>query len=216
VSAARLVVWRHGQTAWNVEGRGQGQTDIPLDDHGIAQARAAAARLAALRPAALVSSDLRRAAQTAAELARITGLTVTYDADLREIDLGSWAGLTRAEVHARHPEIAALAAAGEDFRRGGHGETLAEVAERAEKGFRRAIELVDDGETVVAVSHGLATRVGIARLVGLPPAHWEAFGGLGNCSWVVCEPGRRGWRIIEWNAGTLPEPVLSDDRVSSA
>ena len=212
MSASRLVVWRHGRTAWNLGERFQGQTDIPLDDLGITQARAAAARLAALAPAAIVSSDLQRAAQTADELARLTGLDVTYDPDLREIDAGSWAGFTRTEFGERHPEIQARIDAGEDIRRGGDGETVAEVAERAEKAFHRAIDLVADGETVVAASHGLATRVGVSRLVGLPPEHWDAFGGLSNCSWVVCEPGRRGWRIVEWNAGTLPEPVLSDDR----
>ncbi|MFD2079614.1 probable phosphoglycerate mutase [Actinopolymorpha cephalotaxi] len=212
MTAARLVVWRHGRTGWNYTDRFQGQTDIPLDEVGLRQAEAAAARLAALRPAALVASDLQRAAQTAAALARLTGLEVSYDTDLREIHVGSWAGMTKVEFAARHPDLHARMEAGEDVRRGGDGETVAEVAERAEKAFRRATELVADGETVVVASHGLATRVGVARLVGLAPAHWDAFGGLSNCSWVVCEPGRRGWRIVEWNAGTLPEPVLSDDR----
>jgi glucosyl-3-phosphoglycerate phosphatase len=212
VTAARLVVWRHGRTSWNLEGKFQGQTDIPLDAVGVAEARAAAARLAALRPAAIVSSDLQRASQTAFELARLVGLDVTYDPDLREIDVGSWAGMTKGEFKDRFPDVKARGDAGEDFRRGGDGETVAELAERAEKGFRRAIDLVGDGETVVVASHGLATRVGIGRLIGLPAAYWDTFGGLSNCSWVVCEPGLRGWRIIEWNAGTLPEPVLSDDR----
>jgi glucosyl-3-phosphoglycerate phosphatase len=213
VTARRLVVWRHGRTTWNLEGRFQGQTDIPLDELGVMQAQEAAARLAALAPAAIVSSDLQRAAQTAAELARLTGLDVTYDPDLREIDVGSWAGMTQEEFRKRHPAHQARMHAGEDLRRGGDGETVAELAERAEKAFRRAIDLVSDGQTVVAASHGMAARVGVARLIGLPPAHWDVFGGLSNCSWVVCEPGRRGrWRIVEWNAGTLPEPVLSDDR----
>ncbi|WP_020577397.1 histidine phosphatase family protein [Actinopolymorpha alba] len=212
MSAGRLVVWRHGRTKWNLDAKFQGQTDIPLDEVGVAQAKAAAARLAALRPAAIVSSDLQRAAQTAAELARLTGLEVTYDPDLREIHVGSWAGLTQTEFQARFPDIHARMDAGEDVRRGGDGETAAELAARAEKGLLRAVDVVADGETVVVACHGMAARVGISRLVGFPPAHWSAFGGLSNCAWVVCEPGRRGWRIIEWNAGTLPEPVLSDDR----
>ena len=65
----RLVLWRHGRTAWNAEGRAQGQRDVPLDEVGVGQAREAAARLASLRPTAIVSSDLCRAADTAAELA---------------------------------------------------------------------------------------------------------------------------------------------------
>src|SRR6202020_3590529 len=66
----RLVLWRHGQTVWNLEGRFQGQTDIELDSAGQAQAEGAARLLAALRPDAIVSSDLRRASGTAAPLGR--------------------------------------------------------------------------------------------------------------------------------------------------
>ncbi|REF35335.1 histidine phosphatase family protein [Thermasporomyces composti] len=212
MSAARLVVWRHGQTRWNVERRMQGQTDVPLDAVGLAQAREAAVQLATFRPAAVVSSDLKRAAQTAAELAKLTGLEVTYDPDLREIDVGSWAGLTIDQIHERDPDLARRLAAGEDVRRGGDGETLAELSERAEKAFRRAIDLVADGETVVAATHGMATRVGVTRLVGLPLQYWEALGGLRNCAWVVCEPGPRGWRIAEWNVGASPRPDVGAHR----
>jgi probable phosphoglycerate mutase len=69
-----VVIWRHGQTAWNVEGRFQGQTDVDLDDVGRSQAARSAALLAALRPTSVVSSDLRRAEATARVLAGITGL----------------------------------------------------------------------------------------------------------------------------------------------
>ena len=74
--SVRLVLWRHGQTQWNVEGRFQGQSDIPLDLVGEQQAERAARLLAALQPSAIYSSDLARAAMTAAPLARLTGLTV--------------------------------------------------------------------------------------------------------------------------------------------
>src|SRR6185437_6520135 len=92
-AAKRLVLWRHGQTTWNLEHRFQGQTDIPLDPTGEAQAEQAARRLATLRPHALFSSDLSRAQQTAAPLARLTGLPVTLDKDLRERFGGDWEGL---------------------------------------------------------------------------------------------------------------------------
>ena len=78
------MLWRHGQTVWNAERRFQGQSDIALDDVGQAQAERAARLLAALRPDLIVSSDLSRAAQTAAPLSRLTGLAVTLDKDLRE------------------------------------------------------------------------------------------------------------------------------------
>lgn len=213
MTAKRLVVWRHGRTSWNLDGKFQGQTDIELDSVGVSQAQSAAARLAALEPAALVASDLRRASATAAELASLTGLPVTYDPDLREIDAGSWSGMTQAEFAVAFPREAALMAAGVDVRRGGgDGETAAEVADRASKALLRAVDLGPSGSTVVVATHGLSGRVGIAQLVGLPPAHWSVLGGLANCSWSVVEQGRLGWRIVEWNAGTLPKPVLSDDR----
>ncbi|RYY43820.1 MAG: histidine phosphatase family protein, partial [Actinomycetales bacterium] len=70
----RVVLWRHGRTEWNVAGRVQGQTDTSLDDVGREQARAAAARLASLRPVRILSSDLERARDTAEELSRVTGV----------------------------------------------------------------------------------------------------------------------------------------------
>jgi glucosyl-3-phosphoglycerate phosphatase len=79
----RLVLWRHGQTEWNVDGRGQGHLDIPLDDVGRDQAKAAATRLASLRPTAIISSDLSRAYETALALAELTGLEVQRDPALR-------------------------------------------------------------------------------------------------------------------------------------
>ena len=99
----RLVLWRHGQTLWNVERRFQGQSDIALDETGRAQAERAARLLAALRPDMIVSSDLSRAASTAAPLARLTGLEVVCDKDLRERHGGRWEGLTDKEISARYP-----------------------------------------------------------------------------------------------------------------
>lgn len=213
MSAGRLVVWRHGRTEWNLDGRVQGQADVPLDSVGVAQAAAAAARLASLSPVRIVSSDLSRAAATAAPLSELAGVPVEYDPALREIDVGEWAGLTMEEVAAKYPEVADIVAAGElgiqNVRRGVTGENLTEVATR----FADALERIASPEgTVVAVSHGLAARVGISHWLGIPFEHWGAFGGLSNCAWTSLRAGRTGrWRIEEWNAGSLPEPVLSDD-----
>ncbi len=97
------MLWRHGQTVWNFEDRFQGQTDIPLNETGVSQAERAARLLAALQPDAIFCSDLGRAAATAAPLARITGLPVTVDKDLRERHGGVWEGLTGPEIRARYP-----------------------------------------------------------------------------------------------------------------
>ncbi|MFF5208319.1 histidine phosphatase family protein [Streptosporangium sp. NPDC000396] len=200
----RVVCLRHGQTLWNVEHRFQGHTDIPLDATGEAQAARAASLLASLRPTMIVSSDLRRAYDTASALGRLAGLDVAVDKDLRERGGGEWEGLTREEISAGWPrEFAAWEAPG--------GEPVADVAERVSSSIRRwAAELDSDGMLVIA-SHGAAIRLGIARLMGLPEELWPALGGLGNCSWSVLEEGRKGWRLLEHNAGTLPEPIQSDD-----
>jgi glucosyl-3-phosphoglycerate phosphatase len=211
MTAGRLIVWRHGRTEWNLQDKIQGQADIPLDDIGLAQARAAALRLASLAPTRLFSSDLQRAVATAGELAALTGLKIEYDEALREINVDDWAGMTMEELAAIHPEAAARIRSGEPQRRGTAGETVEEVAERFAPALARAVEHGEPSDTVVVITHGLAARVGICLFLGIPQAHWPAFGGLSNCNWISLLPGRHGWRIEEWNAGSLPEPVMSDD-----
>jgi probable phosphoglycerate mutase len=204
------VLWRHGQTVWNAERRFQGQSDIPLDETGQAQAERAARLLAALRPDLIVSSDLSRAAGTAAALARLTGLEVALDKDLRERSGGSWEGLTDTEIRSRYPVEHASWTPPD-------GEPSAVVAERVAGALHRAAEAVSGpgmptGLAVVA-SHGAALRLGMSRLLGMPEELFGVLGPLSNCSWSVL--GRRNgrWRLVEHNAGTLPEPVvLSDDR----
>ena len=218
------MLWRHGQTVWNAERRFQGQSDIPLDETGQAQAERAARLLAALRPDLIVSSDLSRAAQTAAPLGRLTGLEVTLDKDLRERSGGCWEGLTDTEIRTRYPVEHASWTPPD-------GEPSALVAERVAGALLRVAEAVlargDDPPRppragsepgfvtglAVVVSHGAALRLGMSRLLGMPEELSGVLGPLSNCSWSVL--GRRygRWRLVEHNAGTLPEPVvLSDDR----
>jgi broad specificity phosphatase PhoE len=212
MTAGRLIVWRHGRTEWNLQDKIQGQADIPLDEVGLSQARASAARLAALAPTRLFSSDLQRAASTAGELALLTGLKVEYDEALREIDVDDWAGMTMSELAELHPEAAARIRAGEPQRRGTAGETVEEVASRFSSALDRIADEGASEDTIVVATHGLAGRVGICLFLGIPQAHWPAFGALSNCNWVSLLPGRHNrWRIEEWNAGSLPEPVMSDD-----
>ena len=205
------MLWRHGRTKWNSSGRFQGQADIALDEIGLAQAERSARMPATLQPAAIVSSDLRRASDTAETLARLTGVPVALDAGLREFDVGAWQGLTGAEIEERFAGDYRAWRHGESVRRGG-GELDAEVAERAAAAIERAVEKVPDSGTLVIVSHGGAIRVAINRMIGIPPELWGAIGPLANCCWSVLGEARRGWRLLEHNAGTLPEPVIGDDR----
>lgn len=172
---------------------------------GEQQAERAARLLAALRPAAIYSSDLSRAMGTAAPLARLTGLTVVPDKDLRERSGGEWEGLNDTEIRTRYPaEHAQWAPPG--------GEATGAVADRAGAAFERIASRLADGQLAVVVSHGAALRLGMERVLGLPEELWGAVGPLANCSWSVMGLRRGVWRLLEHNAGTLPEPVLSDDR----
>jgi glucosyl-3-phosphoglycerate phosphatase len=206
----RLVLWRHGQTVWNAERRFQGQSDIPLDETGRAQAERAARLLAALRPDMIVSSDLSRAAGTAVPLARLTGLDVVLDKDLRERHGGSWEGLTDAEIRERYPEAHATWTPPD-------GEPAVAVADRVAASLERvaaavAEQVTDPDALAVVVSHGAALRLGMSRLLGMPDELFGVLGPLSNCSWSVLGVRYGRWRLLEHNAGTLPEPVLSDDR----
>lgn len=176
----------------------------------MAQARRAARLLAALRPDAIIASDLQRTAATAAELSSLTGLDVTHDVNLRETYAGAWQGLTHEEIVEQFGEQYAAWKRGEPVRRGG-GELETEVADRAAPVVERHVDKLADGGTLVVVSHGGTIRTTIGRLIGLAPTTWEALGGLSNCSWSVLGETVRGWRLLEHNAGSLPEPVLGDD-----
>ncbi|MFF8099240.1 histidine phosphatase family protein [Streptomyces sp. NPDC016640] len=206
----RVILWRHGQTSWNVERRFQGTTDVELTETGVAQARRSARLLAGLGPDAIVASDLKRAADTAAELAALTGLEITHDEALRETYAGVWQGLTHDEIIARYGDQYAAWKRGEPVRRGG-GELETEVADRAAPVVLRHAEKLPEDGTLVVVSHGGTIRTTIGWLLGLQPHNWESLGGLTNCCWSVLGEGARGWRLLEHNAGTLPEPVLGDD-----
>jgi broad specificity phosphatase PhoE len=193
-----LVVWRHGQTTYNVERRFQGQSDVPLDAVGLRQAAAAARHLAALRPSAIYSSDLSRASVTAEALARLTGLTVQLDKDLRERSGGSWEGLTEAEIRERFPAERATWSPPD-------GEPALAVADRASAALERIAASMPGGSTAVVVSHGAALGMAIARLLEIP---WEprVLGPFGNCHWSILSRRRRRWRLLEHNVGMLPDP----------
>jgi broad specificity phosphatase PhoE len=183
MSAKRLLLLRHGQTAWNAERRIQGQLDAELDDTGHRQAAEAAVVVAALEPAALWSSDSVRARETAAYVAKETGLDPTYDARLREYYLADWQGLTHAELVDREPDLLARFRTG-DFDVVPGGENAAEVAARMVAAIRDVLAAIDPGQLAVVVSHGAAIRDAVPALLGWPVTERAALHGLDNCGWV--------------------------------
>ncbi|WP_296538025.1 histidine phosphatase family protein, partial [uncultured Actinomyces sp.] len=99
-----LILWRHGQTDYNLQGRIQGRVDIPLNETGREQARRAADGIAALAPTRIVSSPLTRARATAEVLASLTGLGVEIDPGLAEKSFGDWEGLKAADIKKQWPD----------------------------------------------------------------------------------------------------------------
>ena len=192
---------------------------MPLDEVGLDQVRRAAQTLVGLKPAKIVSSDLERARVTAESLANLVGLSVQLDPDLRETYAGVWQGLTRTEIIERFPAEFAAWGGDSDIRPGG-GETRLEVADRVTRAISRALSEVPENGTLVIASHGGALRAALGRLLGLDPAQWAALGVLANAQWSVLteldeltpRPVGLNWRLQEYNAGSLPEPAMGDDK----
>jgi probable phosphoglycerate mutase len=209
----RLVMLRHGQTEYNAGSRMQGQLDTELSDLGRDQAVAAAEILAKRQPWVVVSSDLRRALDTAVSLGERAGMQVRVDTRLRETHLGDWQGLTHLEVDAAAPgarlhwrDNARWAPPG--------GESRVDVAARSvplvdELVVEQTEWGIDEPERpVVLVAHGGLIAALTSALLNLPVDNWPVLGGMGNCSWVQLSghsapdaaPADIKWRLDVWNA----------------
>ena len=175
----RILLARHGETQWNVEGRSQGQTfDIPLSEAGRTQARALGDRLRELPIARAVASPLLRARETA-ELALGAapgrqGL-LTLDARLMEISHGAWEGLLAEEIRADFPEVQRA------WRETPHlvtlpgGESLQRVEARAWEALQTACAGLDGEAVVLLVTHDAVLRVLLCRILGLSLARVWSF-----------------------------------------
>jgi len=216
MAANRVLLWRHGQTDWNVVNRFQGHSDIDLNEVGRFQAQHAAQILAGMNPTMIISSDLGRARDTAQSLANLTGLTVQIDPDLRETNGGLWEGKTGPENRATHGDLFANWYEGGDEPAGVIGERRSEVAKRAVEVIDR--ETANFTGTIVFVTHGGTVRSILGSILKLPISQWGVIGGLSNACWSILEltqhhTGSR-WYLAEHNAGSLPEPVFGDDAVN--
>jgi len=213
VRIRRLVMLRHGQTEFNAGSRMQGQLDTDLSDLGRAQAVAAAVVLAKRQPLLIVSSDLRRAHDTALTLGEHSALQVKVDTRLRETHLGDWQGMTHSEVDAESP--GARVAWRDDATWAPHGgESRIDVADRSlplvSELFAAEPEWGGDepDRPVVLVSHGGLIAALTAALLDLPVDSWPVLGGMGNASWaqLSCHGPADGvfadlrWRLDVWNA----------------
>src|SRR3954451_15439452 len=189
----RLVMLRHGQTGYNAGSRMQGQLDTELSDLGRDQAVAAAEVLAKRQPLVIMSSDLRRALDTAVALGERSGMPVLVDTRLRETHLGDWQGMTHLEVDTAAP--GARLAWRDDARWAPHGgESRVDVATRSMPLMDELVTHLDEWGTdeagggsdrpVVLVAHGGLIAALTAALLDLPVDNWPVLGVIGNASWV--------------------------------
>jgi probable phosphoglycerate mutase len=206
----RVLLWRHGQTDWNIVNRFQGHSDIPLNDVGRYQVKHAAEILAGMNPTVIISSDLGRARATAQALADLVGLPVTTHENLRETNGGLWEGKTGKENRAEDFENFIRWIDGDDNPAGTTGEKRSQVAARAVGVIMKELEGKTDQLLVVA-THGGTARCVLGELLQLPLSHWGVIGGLSNASWSILERNTRQWNLIEHNAGSIPEPVYGEE-----
>jgi len=195
----RLVLVRHGRTEWNRLGRIQGQTDVELDDVGVAQAAAVAPYIAGFEPVAIWASDLSRASATAARIAVECGLLVRHDARLRERGFGELEGLSHREFAKRSPEEYDAFRAG-DFDLIRAAEESGVVATRLGEAAFALEDALEEGETGVIVSHGAALKLLVGALIGLTPeASVSSLVGMDNCAWAEVELQAGAGRLVAYN-----------------
>jgi len=161
----RIIFVRHGQTVYNNESRYQGHTDAALSDLGRKQADRVAERLKNTRLAAVYSSDLSRAKDTADAIASLHGLRVEVDTDLRECSFGEWEGLTVTEIRERFPKEYANYRQDSVRYRAPGGERLEDLQARVVRAVNRIAERHPD-DTVVIATHGGPIRAFFCHALG--------------------------------------------------
>lgn len=197
MTTTRLVFLRHGQTNWNHSRRLQGQADVELNVRGVEQAHAAASVLGVRQFTAVYSSDLERAAVTAQTVAEDLGLSVSVDARLQEIHVGSWSGKTSEQLEAELPEYAQWHSEGRDFRRSESGETVREMVERAMPAIEEILER-HKGQEVLVVGHGFLFSKLLQELLGLSQDS-RVIGSIGNAHWSELAFAEHGTWLVSHN-----------------
>jgi probable phosphoglycerate mutase len=163
----RIILVRHGRTAWNVIERFRGREDLPLDDTGLAQAERTAERIARQwRPSAVYSSPLGRARATAEAIARLCRGSVQVRQGLIDIDYGQWQGLTPEQAMRRYPRRARGWYRGARWCRPPGGESLSQVRRRCLRAIRE-IAARHREQTVVVVGHTVVNRAILLEILSL-------------------------------------------------
>jgi broad specificity phosphatase PhoE len=197
--STEIILVRHGQTEWNRIERFRGRADIPLNETGLAQARAVAEALVKRsNPAAIYASPLGRCIQTAEPIAAKTGLEIQPLAGIIDIDYGDWQGFTPAEVEERYPDLHHAWMKAPQTVTIPHGESLDQVRARAFSALEDAAKR-HLGQSIVLVSHKVICKVLTCAVLGLDNSHF----------WRI-EQDNGAMNIFEWRNGVYTVKLVND------
>jgi broad specificity phosphatase PhoE len=209
-----LLLVRHGETAWNREGRYQGRTDIPLSEVGQAQVQALAARLAHLPIRVAMASPLARARDTATAI--LVGRTTSLELvpELAEISHGEWEGKLSTDVERDHAEMFGVwrSAPGRNALAGPNAETLGDVEARAWPVLSRMCALLGEDDTGLIVAHDAVNRVLLCRVLGLPFERVWAFRQAPAALNVLSGPAIAELSVVRLNDSEHSAPLLREAR----
>jgi len=207
----RILLARHGETQWNVDGRSQGQGfDIPLSEAGRAQAAALGARLAGLPIRRAVASPLLRARQTAELALGPRAALLTFDDRLMEISHGQWEGLLADEIRASFPELQRAWRETPDQVQLPGGESLRAVDARAWPAFRAACSGLEAEEVGLIVTHDAVNRTLLCRVLGLPLARVWSFRQASTCLNLLEGPDLDHLQVVRLNDASHLTPLFGE------
>ena len=207
-----VLLVRHGETAWNREGRYQGRTDIPLADTGEAQVRALGMRLAHIPITRAVASPLVRARRTAEAILVGRDVKLTLDAGLAEISHGEWEGKLSSDVEAAHAEMLGIwrSQPGRDVPAGPGAETLGDVEARAWPVFADALAGMGESDTVLIAAHDAVNRVLLCRILGLPLTRVWSFRQAPATLNVLSGADANNLQLVRLNDSEHVSPLLEE------
>lgn len=195
----KIILIRHGETTWNIEGRYQGQEDTPLSERGLRQGQLLAEGLRDIPIDLCISSPLQRSYQTCKFCADLHGLPVATDERLLEINHGSWEGVLAGDIEKQYPvEFAQWHSQPQLVEMPGGGEGLEDVRRRARAAFDDYAERYPD-QTVLVAAHDAVNKAIICDLLGLDMSHFWQIKQDNTCINVL-EYKEGSWRVVLLNS----------------
>lgn len=207
-----ILLVRHGETAWNREGRYQGRTDIPLSETGQAQVASLGKRLAATPIKVAYASPLSRAKNTAEAILAGRTIPLWLDAGLLEISHGEWEGQLASDVEISHAEMFGVwkSSPGRSSPAGPGAETLGDVETRAWAVLEKACRELGDSDTALIAAHDAVNRVILCRVLGLPLERVWKFRQAPAALNVLSGPSVAELQVVRLNDSEHVAPLLQE------